>query len=128
MTTNMAPSKSEFCTLSIELSMKRDWRKMSVETFTSRGRFFCRSARASSSFSVSSMVPVSGCLVTVRSTAGRPFSEARPSLGCWAPTRTSAMSERRIGVPSALLTTARPIWATSSVETTPRTMYSLPYW
>ena len=108
--------------------MKRDWRNTSVDTCTSAGRLVCRSCKASSNFPVSSIVPVFGCLVTVSNTAGLPFSEARPSLGCWLPVLTSAMSYNVTGEPPAVLMTARPIFRTSSVETTPRTMYSLPYW
>ena len=78
----MAPSMSDSCTLSIELLMKFDCLNMSVDTCTSAGMFFFRSFTASSSFSVSSIVPVLGCFVTVSSTAGLPFTEATPSLGC----------------------------------------------
>ena len=101
---------------------------MSVEICTSFGKFFCKSAKAASSFSVSSMVPVFGCLVTVMSTAGFPFSEASPNLGCCDPIRTSATSSKVMGAPSGVvLMTARPNLRTSSVEMTPRTMYSFPY-
>ena len=126
-TTKSAPSKREFFTLSIELSMNLDWRKMSVETCTSGGRFFSRSCNAASSFSVSSIVPVSGCFVTVSRTAGLPFSEARPSLGWLEPTFTSATSSNVTGAPSTVFITALDISFTSSVETTPLTIYSLPY-
>ena len=108
MTTKMPPSKSDFFTLLMELSMKRLWRKMSVDTFTSGGRFFCRSFSEASSLSVSSNVLVEGCLVTVISTAGFPLSEAVPSLGAFGPIRTSAMSSSSTGTLLMLFTTALP--------------------
>ena len=108
MTTKMPPSKSDFFTLLMELSMKRLWRKMSVDTFTSGGRFFCRSFSEASSLSVSSNVLVEGCLVTVISTAGFPLSEAVPSLGAFGPIRTSAMSSSSTGALLMLFTTALP--------------------
>ena len=127
ITTNIAPSYSDDLTLLMELSMNLAWRKVSVDIFTSGGRFFCTSFRASSSFAVSSSVPVSGCLVTVTSTAGLPFSEASPSLGCCAPICTSATSSRVTGAPPTVLMTLLAISFTSSVETMPRTIYSFPY-
>ena len=103
---------------------------MSVLTFTSGGRFFCKSFKDASNLSVNSSVLVAGCLVTVNSTADLPRSDAVPSLGNFAPTCTSAMSSSKIGAfPEAVppRTTARASWSTRSVESTPRTMYSLPY-
>ena len=41
-------------------------------TFTSGGRFFCKSFRDASSLSVNSSVLVAGCLVTVNNTAALP--------------------------------------------------------
>ncbi|CCY64979.1 unknown [Prevotella sp. CAG:1124] len=73
------------------------------------------------------MVPVSGCFVTVSSTAGLPFSEAVPRRGTCAPTCTSATSPSVMASPPELFITAEAISATSSVDTSPRTMYSLPY-
>ena len=147
MTTKIPPSMSDFCTLPIELSIKRLWRKMSVETFTSGGRFFCKSFSEASSLAVSSRVLVAGCFVTVSSTAGLPRSEARPNLGVCAPMRTSATSSNRIGsdglrvtsdglLPLPLvarssslvaLTTVFPSNSVFVVAVSPRTMYSLPY-
>ena len=139
MTTKIPPSNNDFCTLPMELSMKRLCLKMSVLTFTSGGRFFCRSFREVSNLSVSSRVLVAGCLVTVSSTAGFPRSEAVPSFGSLAPMRTSAMSSSRTGTPgveageadevspSCSLTAVLASCSTRSVEITPRTMYSFPY-
>ena len=127
ITTNSAPSYSECSTLVIELSMNLDWRKASVLTCTSAGKFFSKSFKASSKRSVSSMVPVPGCLVTVSRTAGFPFSDARPKRGSCAPTCTSATFPRVTASPLTVFTTTSAICLTSSVDTTPRTMYSLPY-
>ena len=140
MTTKIPPSMSDFCTLPIELSIKRLWRKMSVETFTSGGRFFCKSFSEASSLAVSSRVLVAGCFVTVSSTAGLPRSEARPNLGVCAPMRTSATSSNKIGSDELLplplvacssslvaLTTVFPSNSVFVVAVSPRTMYSLPY-
>ena len=127
ITTKMAPSMSDSCTLSIELFMKLACLNISVDTCTSDGMFFLRSFMASSSFSVSSIVPVLGCFVTVSSTAGLPFSEATPSLGCCAPIFTSATSASVTVVPEAVLRADCDNFSTSFSETIPRTMYSLPY-
>ena len=148
MTTKIPPSTSDFFTLPMELSMKRLWRKMSVETCTSGGRFFCKSFSEASSLAVRSRVLVAGCLVTVSSTAGLPRSEARPNLGVCAPMRTSATSSSKTGsdelratsdelLPLPLvacsssleadLTTVLPSNSVFVVAVSPRTMYSLPY-
>ena len=79
-------------------------------TFTSGGRFFCKSFKDASILSVNSSVLVAGCLVTVNSTADLPRSDAVPSLGNFAPICTSAMSSSKIGaLPEAVppRTTAR---------------------
>ena len=129
MMTNIAPSISDFWMLSIELSMNRDWRKMSVETWMSDGRLSRISSSVLSRFSVSSSEFVLGCLVTVISTAAFPRSEAIPKRGNLAPTRTSATSSSMTGMPSGdVRMTALPICFGSVVERMPRTMYSLPYW
>ena len=70
MTTKMAPSMSDFFTLSMLLLMKSAWRKMLVEICTSVGRLPLRSSSAWSRWAVRSSVLVLGCLVTVSSTAG----------------------------------------------------------
>ena len=127
ITTKIPPSNSDFFTLPIELSMKRLWRKISVDTFTSAGRFFCKSFKEASNLSVSSSVLVAGCLVTVSNTAGFPRSEAVPNFGALGPIATSAISSSNTGTPLILFTTAFPNWSALSVESTPRTMYSLPY-
>jgi len=119
ITTKMAPSNKDFWMLLMELLMKRDCRKMSVEMRTSAGRVFCSSCMEASSLSVSSSVLVFGCLVTVTSTAGLPFSEARPNLGALAPICTSAMSDRVMGRSLTVLTTALPISSTWVVASTP---------
>ena len=111
----------------MEFSINVLWRKMSVDTCTSAGRFFCRSAMAASSLSVSSMVPVLGCLVTVTNTAGFVSTDAMPSLGDLSAISTSATSDNTTGIPFMRFTTARPISSTLVVDTAPRTMYSLPY-
>ena len=126
MTTKIPPSKRDFFTLPIELSIKRLWRKISVETLTSAGKFFCKSCREASNLSVSSSVLVAGCLVTVMSTAGLPRSEAVPSFGALGPTFTSAMSSSVTGKLFTVFTTALPSSSTLVVESTPRTIYSLP--
>ena len=126
ITTKIPPSKSDFFTLPIEFSMKRLWRKISVDTFTSAGRFFWRSFREASSLSVSSRVLVAGCLVTVISTAGLPRSEAVPSFGALGPIFTSAMSSSVTGKVFTVFTTALPSSSTLGVESTPRTIYSFP--
>ena len=97
ITTKIPPSNKDFCTFPIELSIKRLCRKMSVLTFTSGGRFFCKSSKDASNLSVNSSVLVAGCLVTVNNTAALPRSDAVPSLGNFAPMCTSAMSSNRIG-------------------------------
>ena len=75
---------------------------MSVETFTSGGRFFWRSFRDASSLSVSSSVLVAGCLVTVIRTADLPRSEAVPSFGAFGPMVTFAISSS-VTLPLSLL-------------------------
>ncbi len=100
---------------------------MSVETCTSAGMFFLRSAIAASNFSVSSIVPVFGCLVTVSNTAGFPLSDATPNLGLSGPILISAISANFTGLPLAIFTTDFEIRFTASADTTPRNMYSLPY-
>ena len=125
MVTKRAPSSNESFTLPILLSMKRDWRKMSVFTFTSGGKVAFISSSERSIRSVSSRVPVCGCFVTVISTAGFPSTEAHPILGSCAPMRTSAMSFRVTGTVPIRFTTACPISSTRVVDTMPRTMYSL---
>ena len=72
-TTNTAPSTRAFFTLSILLSMKRDWRYTSVERRTSAGRVFSKSSSVRSISAVRSRVLVLGCLVTVIITAGLPL-------------------------------------------------------
>ncbi len=57
-TTKKAPSMREFLMLFIELSMKRDCRKISVDTSTSSGKPALSSAMVASSVSVRSMVLV----------------------------------------------------------------------
>ena len=128
MITKKLPSNKLSFTLLIELSMKRLWRKISVETCTSFGKFFCKSAMTASSFSVSSIVLVFGCLVTVTRTAGFVRSEARPNFGCLPPTFTVAISSRRIGVLSGVMATT-PLASSSAfvVVKTPRIIYSLEY-
>ena len=83
--TKTAPSSKASWMLWIELLIKRDCLKMSVETSTSSGKVLRSSWIEASSLSVSSRVLVPGCLVTVTSTAGLPFSEATPNLGVLAP-------------------------------------------
>ncbi len=68
-----APSSKASWMLWIELLIKRDCLKMSVETSTSSGKVLRSSWIEASSLSVSSRVLVPGCLVTVTSTAGLPF-------------------------------------------------------
>ena len=127
-TTNMPPSIRDFLTLPMEASMKRDWRKMSVLILTSSGSTVRMSESSRSSLRVSSRELVSGCLVTVRMTAGRPSLEATPSTGVFGPTVSSATASSGIGRPPApVFTTALRSCERSSVERTPRTMYSLPY-
>lgn len=126
-TTNRAPSHSEWAMLSMELSIKRDCLKMSVDICTS-GSVFCSSARVLSSCSVSSSVLVAGCLVTVMSTAGQPRSDATPSLGDLLPITTSATSLSTMGSPlSENLTNPLAMSLASRSATMPRTTYSLPY-
>ena len=97
ITTKTLPSKRLRFTLLMELSMKRLWRKISVETCTSAGKFFCRSATIPSNFSVNSSVLVSGCFVTVISTAGFVRSEAKPNFGLLPPICTVAISPKVTG-------------------------------
>ena len=108
ITTKIPPSNNDFFTFPMELSIKRLWRKISVETFTSAGRFFCKSFKEASSLSVSSSVLVEGCLVTVSNTAGFPRSEAVPNFGAFAPMATSAISSNSTGTVLILFTTAFP--------------------
>ena len=126
-TTKMAPSNRASCMLDMELSIKRDWRNMSEEIFTSEGNVFCRSTMAWSSLSVSSSVFVFGCFVMVTSTAGFALSEARPNLGSFGPICTVAMSDRRTGMLFTVFITPLPISSTSFVAKRPCTIYSLPY-
>ena len=127
ITTKIAPSHSDLEMLSIELSIKRDCLKISVEICTS-GNVFCNSSRVWSSCSVSSIVLVDGCFVTVIRTAGQPRSEATPSLGDLPPMTTSATSLRTMGFPvSESLINPLAISSTSRSATMPRTTYSLPY-
>ena len=126
--TNSAPSISACRILPIEASMKSLWRKMSVLTCTSDGSVFAISAILASRASVRSLVETLGCLVTVSRTPGLPSMDAVPVRGSWGPVRTSAMSRRVIGRPSAaVLTTASAISSTAVVEAMPRIMYSLEY-
>ncbi len=125
--TNSAPSNSACCILWIELLIKRDWRKISVEIRTSAGSVFCKSCMEASSLSVNSRVLVAGCLVTVTNTAGFAFSEASPNLGALLPIRMSAISESMTGISLTVLTTAFPNSSVWVVAITPCTMYSLPY-
>ena len=97
ITTNILPSNRLRFTLLIELSMKRLWRKISVDTFTSAGKFFCRSIKTASRLAVNCSVLVSGCFVTVISTAGSVLTEAVPSFGLLPPIRTLAMSAKVTG-------------------------------
>ena len=127
ITTKIPPSYKDFCTLLIELSMKRAWRKISVEIFTSAGNVCCNSARDSSSLSVKSSVLVAGCLVIVINTAGLPSFEAIPSLGALSPICTSAMFSKSMGISLTVLMTALPNAETLLVESTPRMIYSFPY-
>ena len=99
---------------------------MSVETFTSGGRFFCRSFKDASNLSVSSSVLVAGCLVIVISTADFPRSEAVPSFGAFGPMVTSAISSSVTGKLFTVFTTALPSCSVLEVESTPRTIYSFP--
>ena len=126
-TTKIAPSNNACCMLEIELSIKRDWRNMSEEIFTSDGNVFCRSTMAWSSLSVSSSVFVFGCFVMVTSTAGFALSEASPSFGSFGPICTVAMSDNKTGTLFTVFTTPLPISSTSFVAKRPCTMYSLPY-
>ena len=128
ITTKMAPSKRALFTLPIELSMKRDWRNKSVAISTSAGRLFFISSSAASMRAVSARVFVAGCLVTVIITAGSPRCDARPNFGALLPIFTSAISSSFTGTRSTVLTTAFAICSTSSVSSTPRMIYSLPYW
>ena len=96
-TTNTAPSSKALRILPIELSMKRDCRKISVDTLTSPGSVRCKSRIDSSTRSVSSSVFVFGCFVTVTNTAGFPRSDANPSFGAFAPTCTRATSAKVMG-------------------------------
>ena len=127
ITTKKLPSNRLFFTLLIELSMKRLWRKISVETCTSDGKFFCKSATIASSLSVRSIVLVFGCLVTVISTAGLARSEAVPSFGLLPPIFTVATFSKRTGKSPTVFTTPFPISSALAVERTPRMMYSLSY-
>ena len=127
MTTKIAPSMSDFCTLSTLLSMKSAWRKMSVEICTSAGRLPFISSSERLSCSVSFSVLVYGCLVTVRSTAGRAFSLAVPSFGDWLPTFMSATSASVMTLSPFFFTMHAPSLSRSLVDVMPRMMYSLPY-
>ena len=127
ITTKMAPSMSDFCTLSMLLSMKSAWRKMSVEICTSEGRVCLRSSSARSRCFVRSMVLVLGCFVTVRSTADWARSLATPSFGDWLPIFMSATSARVTTLSPFFFTMLVPSFSTSLVEVMPRMMYSLPY-
>ena len=128
MTTKMPPSISDFFTLSMELRMNFDWRKISELTFTSAGIFTCSSLRADSSFVSSCKVLTLGCLVTVRTIAGFPSLEATPRRGVLGPIFMSAIASRVIGFPlPVVFTTAFFISSMSLVERTPLTIYSLPY-
>ena len=126
--TNIAPSIKDFFTLSIELSMNLDWRKICELILTSAGRFALSSPSALSSLPVRAKVLVFGCLVTVSSTAGLPSLEATPRTGVLGPIRTSAIASNVIGKPfSEVFTTAFFSSSISLVDRRPRTIYSLPY-
>ena len=127
ITTKKLPSNRLFFTLLIELSIKRLWRNMSVETCTSAGRFFCKSAIIASNFSVKSIVLVFGCLVTVINTAGFARSEAVPSFGLLLPIFTVAIFSNKTGKSPTIFTTPFPISSAFAVERTPLMMYSLSY-
>ena len=96
-------------------------------TLTSAGSEGLSDAMAESSCVVRSSVLMDGCLVTVSSTAGRPDTEASPVLGLLAPSLMSATSANTMGWLAALrLITACAISLVLVVDSTPRTMYSLP--
>ena len=101
---------------------------MSVDTFTSAGRFFLSVVMVESRASVSSSVGTEGCFVTVIITAGLPLYEAVPMRGIRFPTFTSAIASRRMGAPEGdFFTTAFPISRVSLVDNNPLMIYSLPY-
>ena len=127
MTTNSPPSMRDFLILSMQLSMNLCCRNMSVATWTSDGSWERSSSMAASSLAVSSMVLASGCFVTVIRTAGLPLWEAVPSFGDLEPVLISATSASVTGASPSSLTTACPMASTSEVESTPLTIYSLPY-
>ncbi len=125
--TKSAPSSRLRCRLLMELSIKSLWRKMSVETRTSAGSVAPIEARASSISSVSCMVPVPGCLVTVIITAGSASTLATPIRGRRPPSSTEAMSPSVTVPPASERTTACAIASQSEVLISALTMYSFPY-
>ena len=126
--TNMPPSTSDFFTLPIDPSMNLDWRNIPELTLTSEGRAALMSSSSLSSFLVSSSEFVLGCLVTVIMTAGFPSFDAMPRTGVFGPILTSAIASSGIGRPlGEVFTRAFFICSMSSVDRTPRTMYSFPY-
>ena len=124
--TKIPPSYKDFWTLSIELLIKRDWRKISVVTFTSLGNTFCKSSKDLSNLPVRSRVLVLGCLVTVNNIPALPRSEASPILGALAPILTSAIFSSVMGTSSTFLITALRRASTLLVDNTPRTINSFP--
>ncbi len=125
--TNNAPSQSDCLMLPIEPLIKLAWRNMSVDTCTSAGSCERISSIALSKWSVSSSVPVLGCLVTVSSTAGFPCTDATPRRGVCAPIATVATCSKRTVPPAMVGTAVCPSSSISLVESAPRMMYSLPY-
>ena len=126
--TKKAPSSSDLPTFPTEFRMKSDCLNMSVLMFIPAGRLERISSSASSISRVSLMVFTSGCLVTVSSTASLPSFDAAPSFGVLAPSLIWAMSESSMTLPFGLsFTGASPKVSSSSVESSPRSMYSLPW-
>lgn len=76
--TNNEPSIRVLLILLMEASIKSACLNMFVLIFTSSGNHFLRSRMVLSIFSVSSIVFVDGCFITVITIAGLPFTEASP--------------------------------------------------
>ena len=125
--TQIPPSRSDWRMLPIELLIKSLCRKVSVEIFRSLGRVFFISSRAATTLSVIVLVSALGCLVTVSSTAGLAFSEARPSFGDLVPSCTPATSESSTVPRSSERTTVLAMSVRLVVLMFPLMIYSLPY-
>ena len=98
---------------------------MSVLKVMSSDKFFLISVIASFKFSVSSRVLISGCLVTVITTAFFPLYEPSPIFGA-APMTTSATSSTFTGTLSTILITELPISLTLLVLPIPLIIYLFP--